>query len=209
MNLAPCHPLRLWIADVLVPHWLLSGSTRILHSFSHSTHSADRHRWLGWPPQESLHSQNLPSWDLSSWMHSWLCGRILSALHVCCRCVNYWHNYHNDTKVKCCDCVCLTYFFCGSLAPCEELFKKFELCYWLIDHGMMIYGGQFLWQKSCGWDKACICRHLLDAMAAYVMAHWTYQIYLCAWFICNSVFLRLLSLDQSYHRALPLNMHVW
>ena len=62
----------------------------------------------------------------------------------------------------------------------------------------MIYGGQFLWGKSCGWDKAC--RHLLDAMAAYVIAHWPYQIHLCTWFICNSVFLGLLTVDQSYHR---------
>ena len=69
---------------------------------------------------------------------------------------NYWHSYHNDTKVKCCDCVCLTYFFCGSLASCKELLHNFDVCYWLIDHGMMIYGGQFLWQKSCGWDKAYI-----------------------------------------------------
>ena len=58
------------------------GPTRILHSFLHSTPTANNHWWLGWPPQESLHSQNLPSWE-----HSQVCGRILSALHVCCRCV--------------------------------------------------------------------------------------------------------------------------
>ena len=120
---------------------------------------------------------------------------------------NFWHSYHNDTKVKWCDCESLTYYLCGSLTPCEELLHNFGVCYWLIDHGMMIYGGQFLWGKSSGWDKAC--SNLLDAMAAYVIAHWPYQIHLCKWFICNFVFLGLLTLDQSYHRALPLNMQVW
>ena len=70
-------------------------------------------------------------------------------------------------------------------------FTTFFVYYWLIDHWITIYGGPFPWWKSCGWDKACIRRHRLDATAAYVMTSGEYLIHLYTWFICNSVLLGL------------------
>ena len=134
---------------------LLSGTTRILHIFSHSTPTctANNHWWLGWPPRESLHSQ---------------CG--FSKIIV----IDFIMTSRSNVIVYA--------WPTSSMAPCKELLHKFIVCYWLIDHWMTIYGGQFLWRKSCGWDKACIRRQRLDATAAYVTTSGEYQIHLYTWF---------------------------
>ena len=96
---------------------------------------------------------------------------------------NYGHRFYNHIKVKC-DCVCLTYFFCGTLRGAPSQMYCLLLDHWSLDNNLWwsVPVAEVLWLRQSQHPQApagchgCICNDIwrISDTIRYICIHDSY-----------------------------------